>query len=303
MIKKIVVFGANGFIGENFSEYIFDKKLINNFKFILVANKSTNSKKEGIEYELCDLTNYKSLTELLVLINPNFIINLAGVTGNFELDLCLQVNAEVPRKIMEIIIKNNLKVEKMLLIGSAAEYGANTNFPLSEKEELSSLNNYGLSKIIQTQYFNYFKDKINMNIARTFNVIGPHISNKLAIGSFIEKIKNCEDGGTIYTGDLSAQRDYLHIEDVLDAFMKILIEGKKGEIYNVCSGKCMSMREILDNLIEASEKSINVIEQEISSIPSNVSKSRGNNAKLISHVDWNQKIVLNETYDAFFKTK
>lgn len=301
MKKSIVVFGANGFIGSNLTRYIVNNNLLNKYSFLFVVNKNINNRIEGLNYKSLDLTDNALLTDFLLTTKPNYIINLAGIIDSNNLSNCLNINAELPRKIIEIIIRHKLVIDNLLLIGSAAEYGENTNLPIAESEELVPLNYYGLSKVIQTEYFKFYSKRLNINIARTFNVIGPFISNSLAIGAFIDKINKSEKGGTIYTGSLSSKRDYLHVNDVINAFFSILFNGKSGEIYNVCSGKGISMSDILDSLIKASGKNINVISDDSLYKQVNVPVSFGNHFKLKVHTGWEPKIDLEESYGEFFK--
>ena len=294
-----MILGSNGFIGKNLVRYILTNDLMNEFSFILVGRKQTEEKIDGITYRFADLTNYNLLESLLVSTAPNYIINLAGIIDS-DLDACIQLNAELPRKILEIIISNKLSIDKVLLIGSAAEYGGNSSVPLTEPDDLRPLSPYGLSKLIQTEYFRYYAPKIKVNLARTFNIIGPFISNKLSIGSFIEKINQCGDYDFIYTGNLSSKRDYLYVDDVISAFLSILISGRPGEIYNVCSGEAISMHHIVSSLIRVSGKTIEVkidpgLVREI-----DIPISYGNNQKIIDHTGWSPKIRTEEMYSKLF---
>ncbi|GGF08133.1 NAD-dependent epimerase/dehydratase family protein [Flavobacterium limi] len=300
MKKSIVVFGANGFIGSNLARYVVDNNLLDEYEFLFVGNKTIHYKIEGLNYELLDLTNSFALTDFLLKIKPNYIINLAGVIDNVSLDNCLSINAELPRKIFEIVLLHDLVIDNILLVGSAAEYGENKNFPISESEKLHPLSYYGLSKTIQTEYFKFYSQRLNINVVRTFNVIGPFISNKLAIGAFIDKINKCNDKGIIHTGSLSSKRDYLDVNDVIAAFLSVLFKGKSGEVYNVCSGKGISMSDILNSLIKASGKSIQVVVDDKLFKQVNVPVSYGDNTKLKKHTGWEAKIDIENSCKNLF---
>lgn len=296
MKKSIAVFGSTGFIARNMIDYVLQTKMFENYSFIFVSRVPAYKTYEELNFEYFDIMNFTKLSEFLIEKKPEYIINLVGVFGEADLDTCLNVNADLSRKILENIITYNLKVENVLLIGSAAEYGNNINYPISEKELLYPENNYGLSKVIQFEYVKFYSRFCNVSLARTFNVAGPFISNKLAVGSFIEKINNCENGGVIKTGSLLSKRDYLHVRDVISAFFEILFKGKTGEVYNVCSGEAISMKSILDSLIKCSGKKINVIVDESFSKSSDVSISLGDNTKLRGLSGWNRKMNLKDFY-------
>lgn len=296
MKKKILVLGGNGFIGRNLAGYALANGLLNEYSFVFVGRNSIHDSIDGITYKLADLADFEVLKELLLSLKPDYIINLAGIIDAADLDLCIRLNAELPRKLIEIILENGLPVENILLVGSAAEYGDNVAVPLVETAELRPLNSYGLSKVIQTEFFKFYASRIRLNMARTFNIVGPYISNRLSIGSFIEKINGCNEGDTIYTGNLSSSRDYLHVDDVIDAFLKILFNGRSGEIYNVCSGNPISMEEILDSLIMASGKTIHVEIKEDLVRKGDVPVSFGNHQKLTDHTGWSQRIAIKDTF-------
>jgi GDP-4-dehydro-6-deoxy-D-mannose reductase len=300
MKKKIIVFGSTGFIGRNLLNYVAQTKMNEKYSFIFVSRTPGVKEDKEFVHKYFDVTDFSKLSQFLIESKPDYIINLAGVISGVDLDTCLKVNAEFPRKILENIIIHNLKVENVLLIGSAAEYGENSNFPISEAELLQPLNPYGLSKVIQFEYFKFYSKRCNVNLARTFNVIGPYMSNKLAIGSFIEKINNCQNKGQINTGSLSSKRDYLHVYDVVSAFFDILFKGESGEVYNICSGEAISMNNILDSLIHASGKNIKVKVDESLFNSINVSINYGDNSKLKKLSGWDFKMDLKESCKELF---
>ncbi|QKJ29405.1 NAD-dependent epimerase/dehydratase family protein [Mucilaginibacter mali] len=299
MKSKILVLGANGFIGKNLASYIAQNHYIDKHVFYFASKSEFAEPVQDINYLRFDFFEPLSLQTILAEVVPDYIINLAGTLDNNDINKCLALNAELSRRVLETIIDLKLEIKKVLFIGSAAEYGANSVIPLSENHELLPITPYGLSKVIQTQYFNYYtrKFKIPANIARTFNIIGRSMSDKLSIGSFIKQINNSKDEDVIFTGNLSSERDYLFINDVLDAFFKILFEGKAGQIYNVCSGSHIAMSKILDSLIKVSGKSITVNVKPELVKKDDIPVSCGDNNKLFKDTGWRQRYKIEEIYD------
>ncbi|MBF0208969.1 MAG: hypothetical protein HQK53_19080, partial [Oligoflexia bacterium] len=60
-------------------------------------------------------------------------------------------------------------------------------------------------------------------------------------------------------GNLKSKRDFLDVENVIDAYFKILFFGSPGEIYNVCRGESISIADVLDILIQKSGKKIKTL--------------------------------------------
>lgn len=291
-MNKVLILGVNGFIGKHFQNYIKKNNLNRSFNF-LGADKIKNELVGiiGIKYQQADLSNYENLNNIILTYSPHYIINLTGISGLNDFDMTLSINAGISRNIFEVILKNKLLIKNILLIGSAAEYGLPTQLPVKEDSRVNPLNVYGLSKAIQTQYalfyYNYYN--INMNVARTFNVIGKEMPVTLSIGSFLNQIHKARAVDTIYTGNLNTKRDFLDIEDVVDAYWKILINAKGGEIYNVCSGRSYYIRDVLNNLIQNSGKKIDVVTKDEYLKKNDVLDIYGDNTKLCSDTDWREK--------------
>lgn len=252
--KKIVIIGADGFTGRHFIKYLDDNIDTNLYELYLIdVNKIDNN---HLSYKL-DVTDKNVFISILQKINPHIIVNLMGLMSGDDFLKFYSYNIEVPRTIMEYSVNNN-QVEKILLIGSAAEYGYVSDNPVNEQCDRNPITPYGLSKVIQQEVANYYYRKFNIQvvIARTFNFFGTGISNKLAIGAWLEKIANAKDGDTVGFGNLESFRDYLPVEQVVGIYWKLICNAPAGEIYNVCSGKPIKMRSLLDNIIAVSGKKI-----------------------------------------------
>jgi GDP-4-dehydro-6-deoxy-D-mannose reductase len=260
-MNKIFFFGSNSFTGYHFKEIINKNNLLNKFDFV-GADKEENDAYpiERLGYLQMNVLDEDELEAMLNAEKPDYIINFIGTFYGKSYNDYFNINANITRNIFETILKNNLNVKKVLLIGSAAEYGDTKEMPIKEEDAANPINLYGITKLLQTHIARYYFRNygINMNVARTFNIIGKGISKNLSVGNFIEQINNAKDGDTILTGNLKPKRDYLYIDDVIDAYWQILLNGKDGEIYNVCSLKSLSMEEMLNNLINGSGKKLNI---------------------------------------------
>jgi GDP-4-dehydro-6-deoxy-D-mannose reductase len=288
-MNKILFLGSNSFTGHYFKDFINVNKLWEEFSFIGADRQDADTYPNArIEYLRINAMDETELEQILITEKPIYIINYIGTFDEAAYMDYFNVNANLTRNIFETILKYNLKVKKVLLIGSAAEYGDVYELPVKEDGMTNPVSLYGISKLMQTHisrfYFNSYG--INMNVARTFNIIGKGISNKLSVGNFIEQINHVKDGGTIVTGNLKPKRDYLHINDVIEAYWEILMNGHEGEIYNVCSGKSISMEEIVTYLINGSGKILYIKRDERFAKNNDISEIYGDNSKLLKHTGW-----------------
>ena len=142
---------------------------------------------------------------------------------------------------------------------------------------------------MQTLYAEYFNRTVGFPVvvARTFNLIGPAMPETLAIGAFAAKINNAKNGDSIVTGELSSRRDYIGVDDACDAYWKLLIAGTDERIFNVCSGKSLSMREILAAMIVASKKEIHIQQNDaLTTSGKGVPEIYGDYSSLSGATDW-----------------
>lgn len=288
-MEKILILGINGFTGRHFYNFIIKHGLALHWKFIGVDK---NIKKiSGIDCYRINLLNFKKYAALLLKEKPSYIINLAGIFAADNNSVLEQVNAGIAQETFRIIAKTALRVKNILLIGSAAEYGAKNTLPIKEDALLEPVSFYGISKALQTLYAKfYFKNfKIPFNIARTFNVVGNGISPALSVGYFANQMRNAKGKDVIYVGNLHSKRDFLSIEDVVAAYWKILLGGKPGEIYNVCSGRSYLMKDILNHMLINSGKSIRAVVKRENLRKSDILDSYGDNKKLICNMGWQSK--------------
>ena len=260
-MKKVLIFGIGGFTGQHFSNFIVKNKLYDNFIFYGADLHNSKKNSSKIVFYEGDCTNTDFLEEIITEIYPDYIINLIGKIRGKDLADYNRINVEITASVFEIVLKNTLVIEKILLIGSAAEYGIPDRNPIEENDTLNPVNLYGLSKVYQSKLAEYYYRIKNLPVvlARTFNIVGDGISTSLSIGNFIKQISELPDGGVMSVGNLSSYRDFLSIEEVVEIYWDLLLKGKPGEVYNVCSGTPRKIEDVLIDLIEKSGKNINYV--------------------------------------------
>jgi GDP-4-dehydro-6-deoxy-D-mannose reductase len=256
-VRKVAVFGIAGFIGRHFESFIVRSGLFTAYEFHGFARDEKNAERSGqVEYHVGDALNDSSVAEFLKEVSPVYIVNLVGMFRTERFSDLLAANVGVSRAICEAIIRSGLKPEKILLIGSAAEIGAPAANPVSEDCPTQPVNLYGLSKLYQTLLAGYYfrVHALPIVVARTFNLLGKGISPILSVGAFMRQIDASPDNGRIKVGNLETSRDFIAIEDAVDQYWRLLITGRPGEIYNVCSGTPRTIRSVLEELIAQSGK-------------------------------------------------
>lgn len=300
-MNKVLILGVCGFTGRHFQDYILNNHLDRNFSFI--GADRIIEKRIGIEYREIDLLEGENIEKLVREARPDYIMNFSGIFNSSYYSNILEANAGLSFRIFDTVAKHDMTVKNILLVGSAAEYGMNSSLPLKEDSHLCPVSLYGLSKVIQTQYALYYHQnfKINVNVARTFNIIGDGMSTMLSISSFLKQIREAVDGSTIYVGNLNTKRDYLDISDVVDAYWKILNVGGCGRIYNVCRGKSDLIQDILDYMIKKSGKKIHVVVKDDYVKKNDILDSYGDNTRIVKDTGWSCQTDLYKAIDKMFQ--
>lgn len=258
-MNTVLIFGISGFTGRHFINYIKENKLFTDFSFWGLGRSSADRiDTSRISYLQTNLSQKKDITAVLNDLKPDYIINLMGELKAKSFDPHIAKNFNLTRYIFESVLDSALPVKNILLIGSAAEYGHQETLPVTETCEAHPTSYYGLTKYFQTLLARFYFENhgIPSNVARTFNLMGEGLSSELAYGAFVERINAARDGDTIAVGNLHSERDYIGVEDAVDAYWKILLHGKPGEVYNVCTGIPVRIETVLRNLIEKSHKKL-----------------------------------------------
>lgn len=221
----------------------------------------------------CDLTQQGQVESLIGGIRPERIYHLAGsFTDDYAIDY--PVNVLSTKNILDTLLKFNIS-SRVLLIGSSAEYGfinAGDN-PVSESHPLRPCRIHGLTKTYQTYLMNFYCRVYRMDLvmARTFNLFGDgkRISKLLFIGKVCEQIEKVKKGeiSKIATGRLDAKRDYIDVREAVKYYRNIMERGKAGEVYNVGSGNCVKMKDLLAVLLKEAGLDMKAVEEAIPSIP------------------------------------
>nr|MDQ2664234.1 GDP-mannose 4,6-dehydratase [Candidatus Eremiobacteraeota bacterium] len=145
---------------------------------------------------------------------------------------------------------------------------------------------------------------IDAIITRAFNHIGPGQSDRFVVPSFAAQLAGIARGAEklMYVGNLDAKREFLDVRDVVEAYIALAEHGESGQVYNVCTGRAVSIREVLGELINISHVAVEVRNDPARMRPSDTPLSVGDNTKLREATGWEPRITLRrslqDVYDA-----
>ncbi len=267
---RALITGLAGFAGSHLADHLLAHEDIEVYGVSLPADGTRNVEHalNRIELHFADLGDYQLVQELLEAIKPDYIFHLAAQASVARSWVSpgetLTNNITIQLHLLQAIIALHL-TPRVLVVGSADEYGLvrPEDLPIDEDTPLCPLNPYAVSKIAQDylgyQYF--LSHGLDIVRVRPFNHIGPRQGPGFVVPDFAGQIARIEadlQEPVIRVGNLSARRDFSDVRDIVRGYYLALASGKAGEVYNLGSSRAYSIEEILDKLLQASPRSIQV---------------------------------------------
>ena len=297
--ETLLVTGAAGFAGRHLLDrYAGDGRLVAWRRPRGTAARAV----PGVEWQAVNLTDGEAVARHLGRLAPTAVVHLAGapnVHSSFQSAVPhLRTNVIGTYELLEAVRAAGRPC-RVLVVSSAQVYRASES-PLSEDAALQPSTPYGLSKLAQEQVALAMArdDGLDVTVARPFNHVGPGQSAEYALPSFARQIARIEAGlapPTIRVGNLEAHRDITDVRDVVDAYLRLVADGRSGLAYNVCSGRAISMHELLDRLCALSSVSLQVEPDADRLRPNDVPVLLGDPSLTESTVGWAPRIPLDQT--------
>ena len=257
-MKKVLLTGGNGALGRAVISRI---NKLDGYLVITTGRQRANDSTTHIE---CDICNCEQLSAVFVETKPDIVLHLAATFAG-SIDEAYATNVAPAKHLLDLVKHSGLNT-RVILIGSAAEYGVvqEDENPIQENRVLAPVSVYGVSKAWQTQLLGLYKSQgLDVVCARIFNLYGPGLSSRLFSGRLQNQIDEVLAGKKeeIEIGSLSAIRDYISTEEAAIQLLAIVIYGESGEIYHVASGVPVSMRDIMKLQLEESRLDSSIVQE------------------------------------------
>lgn len=298
MKPRAFITGVSGFVGP----YLV-RHLVSSGFDVFGIDRSGNKGVDGCAVEKCDVTDSAAVAAVVKKIMPDFVFHLAGqgsVARSWkDPELTWKVNVEGARNLFEAVAAAKIS-PRILLVSSAEVYGIPKVFPTPETHPIAPISPYGKSKVEQERIaLAHFRDGgIRIVISRSFNHTGPGQPADFVCSNFARQVAEIEKGRQqpiIKVGDPAVKRDFTDVRDVVRAYLLLLQKGVAGEAYNVCSGKCYTIGEVLGKLVKISNQTVK-IEQDNSGVHDNaIPVLHGDNSKIRAATGWQPQISFGQT--------
>ena len=306
MGRKIFITGATGFVGRYLIDLLKEKEpdcLVSGTCF--PEHPESCDVLDGLDLSHVDIRSEDDVSECIKRVQPDWIFHLAAIsnvgyswTNRKE---TLEANLMGTFYLFEAVRKHSPR-SRVLFVSSSDVYGilVPTAEALSEDLDPRVINPYAFTKVCGEQMSRFYSEieGLDIVIARAFPHTGPGQSPDFVCSDWASQIAKIEKGlmePVLRVGSLEVMRDFSDVRDVVKAYVSLLEKGKRGEIYNVCSGRAEVLKDILDMLISFSSKKIKVKVDPNRKRKADIPLLLGNNEKIRKELNWMPEIPLNQT--------
>jgi GDP-4-dehydro-6-deoxy-D-mannose reductase len=300
MSSDILVTGAAGFAGS----HLVDRLAGAGARVIAWHRPGGSPAREsaGVRWDAVDLLDQAQVFAAIDRARPAAVYHCAGAAhvGRAwdSATPTLATNVRGTHHVLQAIERAG--IDARVLVPSSALVYASADQALTEEHPLLPSSPYGLSKLAQEMLGMKTNGRMDVMIARPFNHVGPRQDPYFAASGFARRIADIERGRwapEISVGNLEARRDLTDVRDTVRAYQMILERGQPGRPYNVCSGRAIRIRELLDLLIARARVPVEVKVDPARYRPNDTPILLGDPARLRDELGWTAEIPIEQTLD------
>lgn len=260
---RVLVTGADGFVGRRLVH-----RLLDDGREVYAAVRPaqgggsddglTAEERAAVRWLPLELTDAESVRKC---VEPpcDAVMHLAAVSSGPEAALdpgyAWTVNAAGTARIAHVLAeaRRTGRADPLLVVASTSEvYGRSDHSPRKETDPVAPCSPYAASKLgaEQAALEAWRRVSLRVVVARAFAHTGPGQDPRFVVPAFAQRLKFAKRVGArvVKVGNLEPVREFLHVDDVVDAYARLLVRGQPGETYNVASGQAISLEQLLTKL-------------------------------------------------------
>lgn len=258
----------------------------------------TDEERGAVCWRAADVTSQSDLRALVDEAGADFVLHLAAVSHVPDAarnpGRAYEVNTVGTVRLLAEVRRHRAAGTGdplVLVVGSAEQYGRHelNTMPLHEGAEQRPLTLYAASKAAQevAALQAYRSDGVRVVGTRSFSHSGVGHGNQFLLPSLVARAAALPPkGGVLQIGNGDTVRDFLHVRDVVEAYLSLYAHGAAGEVYNVSSGEGVSVRSLAQRVLLRAGRSADVRSDPGLARPVDVPVQVGSNAKLRRATGW-----------------
>jgi GDP-4-dehydro-6-deoxy-D-mannose reductase len=300
MPRTVLVTGAAGFAGSHLIDL-----LANDDVQVTAWYRPGGSPPRlvaGVSWHAVDLLDRSSVGAALAHLKPDVVYHCAGAphVGHswHTTESTFSANVRATHHLIEGL-RDLRRLARVVVTSSALVYRTSDQ-PLREVDAVHPSSPYAVSKLAQELVAVDGNNDLHVSIARAFNHLGPRQSPDFVASGFARRIAEIEAGcgeAELGVGNLDARRDLTDVRDTVRAYRAIIEHGRPGRVYNVCSGRAVLIRDLLDMLLSRARVPIDVRIDSDRYRPSDQPIVVGAPERIRDELGWIPEVPLERTLD------
>lgn len=274
-----LITGVNGFTGRYLARALEER----GYDVVGMARFPEPGERRAVIH--CDISDPAQVAKAVSSVRPNVVVHLAAISfvAHRAATEIYETNILGTRNLLDALAQTRSKQLRCVLVASSANvYGNSVQDPIVETTPLSPDNDYAVSKLATEYVARLWVDELPIVVVRPFNYTGVGQSTKFLVPKIVEHFRQREP--VIELGNLDVARDFSDVRSTIAAYERLLVRAPVGEVFNVCSGRLTSLRDIVSTLQRLSGHSIEVVSDPALRRRNEVKRLRGSNEKLLEAV-------------------
>lgn len=285
---RILISGISGFVGRHLATALMDRG-----ERVFGFSADPVRPLGAAEVHEVDLLDGAGMARLVARTDPEVIVHLAGLSHVGE-------SWQRPGDYLRVNFEGTLNLlaaaggRRLVFASNAEVYGAvaEEEQPIGEDRPLAPRSPYAMTKACAERIV---RDR-GAIVVRSFNAVGPGQAPGFALPSFAAQLAAIRGGRRepeLRVGDLSPRRDFVHVADVVDGYRVLIEGGAAGTVYNLASGRAVSIGEALDSLRRISGVEARVVPEASRMRPVDIPLLMGDRSRLAA-LGWQPRRDLEE---------
>jgi nucleoside-diphosphate-sugar epimerase len=223
---KLLLTGADGFTGRHF------------------AASASACGHEVVALQ-ANLGDADALKAEVAQVAPEAVVHLAAISfvGHTDASAFYDVNVIGTLNLLDALAALARPPGRVLLASSANVYGNCEQSPISEAQPPAPVNHYAMSKLAMEHMARTYLDRLPLFFVRPFNYTGPGQAASFVIPKLVAHFARHAEA--VELGNLDVEREFNDLRFVCEAYLQLLHKATPGEVYNICTGHPVTLKDVL----------------------------------------------------------
>ena len=255
-MTRTLVTGAAGFTGQYVARILAER----GHEVHALVHDAHDGPIAGVAHAYqANLTDLDALTRIMGEVRPDHVVHLAAIAfvAHDDVEQMYRTNVVGTRQLLEALARTARIPASVVLASSANVYGNAREGAQDESLPLAPANDYGVSKVAMEYLASSYSTRLPLILVRPFNYTGRGQSTDFIIPKIVAHAR--ARAPVIELGNLDVARDFSDVRDVAEVYARLLATPQAiGGTYNICSGRAVSLRQVLGLVDELSEHHMEV---------------------------------------------